>query len=512
MQTTYLLHSKYRIWLVLLSMCAAMFTVAFNTTALMNALVIISHELHLSPSALQWVINAYLLTCAVFIIVGGQLGDLFGRRNLFLIGTTLFIITSGLIALTHNTTILIGARALQGLSAAIITPLSMTIVKVGFPEELQSKAISIWVAAVGLGFAFGPLMSGIFTTFFSWRDIFWTNIPLMLTATLLARLFAKKSRGAKESIKIDIWGLILLLCGLTPLTLGLIEGNVLGWSSWLTLSLLIGGFVVLIAFWFIEHCTDSPLVNFQHFRKRIFIAGNIGTAVSIFTLLGLLYFFNTFIQNKNGFNYSPLKAGLALLPTSLAMFATSLNASRITNRFGFRLPMMISLLLTAIACYLLHNLSLSSTYNSMWFPLLLFGIGVGISFSSGPALGLIALPVKKAGEGSGIINTMNYYFGVLCIAIGTVLSIHVGRSTLAKALSSEQLSNITLGKIDKAMFGHSITIQALTKQLGLQTNGAITHAAQQALVKSFSSTMLMCMTASILGALCMIFLIRKNKI
>ena len=146
---------------MLSAMCIGIFTVAFNTTAVMNALVAIGNDLHLSPTALQWVVNAYLLACASFIVVGGQLGDMLGRRNIFLVGGLCFIASSLLIAVVHEPTVTIIGRALQGLSAAMVTPTTLAIIKVGFPEELESTAVGIWTATIGLGFAAGPVIRNV---------------------------------------------------------------------------------------------------------------------------------------------------------------------------------------------------------------------------------------------------------------------------------------------------------------------------------------------------------------
>ncbi len=507
----YLEGNPIRIWLVLAAMCFAVFTVAFNTTAVMNALIVINDELKFTPASLQWVVNAYLLTCASFIIIAGQLADMLGRRRLFFVGTTLFIIASIGIALSHNATLLIVFRAMQGLSAAIVTPCSLAVIKVGFPEKLQSTAIGIWTGTIGLGFAFGPIISGLFTSYLTWRAIFWTNIPIMLIAIIIARLFARRTRGARENIRLDLWGLFLLLFGLVPLTLALVEGNTWGWSSLATLTLLIGGGFILALFWFIERYIQSPLVHFHHFRERIFVAGNIGIAASIFTLMGILYFFNAFIQNPLLMHLSPMRAGLAILPTSLSMFVLSVISAKITTRFGFRFPMAIGLIFIAIAALWLRRLTLESTYASMWFPLMLWGVGMGVSFSSSPALGMSALSKEKAGEGSGIINTINYYSGVLCICLGTLISITIGREHFYQALLSVRLPNVDLSKIDNAMFGHQGSLQLLIQQAPSDAQQPLLHAVQLATLHSFTAVMTLCFLVAVVGTVGILLFAGKKK-
>lgn len=510
MKLPLLMGSNTRIWIVLTAICLSIFTVAFNTTALMNALVAMTNDLHLSPTALQWVINAYLLACASFIIIAGQLGDMFGRRKLFLIGAVGFIISSLIIALAHSPTAVIIGRTLQGLSAAIVTPSTLAMVKVAFPGENSRYAVGGWTASIGLGFAFGPVISGLYTTYANWRDIFWTNIPLMLSAIVIIFLFARKSRAPNENLKLDLFGLLLLLFGLLPLTLGLVEGNVWGWASLPTLFLLIGGITLLIIFWVVEHFVKSPLVNFRHFRHRLFMGGNVGIAASIFTLLGILFFFNTFIQNPILFHYSPIEAGVAILPLSITMFVLSLITASITKHFGYRIPMVTALLIIAVATYWLHNLNIHSTYADMWLPLLLFGIGVGISFSCSPSLGMAALPVEKAGEGSGIINTVNYYAGVLCIALGTLISIYASRTALNASLATTHLSKNIIAKIDNVVIGNKGSLHTLILHTNPSMKQTIIKTAQHAVVHSFSAIMLMCMMVALLGAIGIFFIVNKK--
>ena len=505
MKLPLLMNNPSRVWIVLVAICFAIFTVSFNTTAVANALIAIGHELHLTPTALQWVVNAYLLACASFIIIGGQLGDMFGRRKMLLWGILCFIFSSLLIATSNTPTLMIIGRGLQGLSAAIITPGTLAVVKIAFPGNKERYAIGGWTATIGLGFAFGPIIGGLLTSYWSWRDIFWVNIPLMLIAFVLIFLFTRKSRGAKESAKLDLLGLILLISGLFPLTLGLIEGNIWGWSSFLTLFLLIGGIIVLIAFWIAEHLVNSPLVHFSHFQKRAFIAGNVGIAASIFSLMGVLFFFNIFIQNPILLHYSPVQASVALLPMSIALFIMSLITGSITKKFGYRLPMVIALLIAALGLWMLHNITIDSTYRDLWFPLLLFGFGVGISFPCSPALGMASLPLEKAGEGSGIINTINYYSGVLCIAIGTLVSIYSKQASFKAALASAH----TVGKpIDQlgatTLAGHSLPPVTQLPQ------AVILQATQQATLHSFTTVMLMCAIVAILGAIGILFSVKKE--
>lgn len=511
MKLPLLMGSKVRIWIVLVAICLAMFAVAFNTTAVMNALVAITNDLHLSPVSLQWVVNAYLLACASFIVVGGQLGDMFGRRKIFLIGAFAFTFASLIIALAHTPTFIIVGRILQGSSAAIVTPGTLAILKIAFSGKYERYAVGGWTASIGLGFAFGPVISGLYTTYASWRGIFWTNIPLMLVVIIAVFLFVRRSRAPKQSLKLDLWGLVLLVFGLLPLALGLVEGNVWGWTSLPTLFLLIGGAILLIVFWFVEQAVESPLVNFYHFQERLFVAGNVGIAASIFALLGVLFFFNTFIQNPVLFNYSPIQAGIAILPLSVAMFILSLIIGSVTKRIGYRVPMVISLLIIAVATYLLHNVNSHSTYSDMWFPLLLFGIGVGVSLACSPSLSMAALPVEKAGEGSGIINTVNYYSGVLCVAIGTLLSIYAGRVAIKMSLATGKLPQNLVERIDRVMIGHKGSLQALINYANPNLKQIIIQTAQESIIKSFSVVMLMCMVVAILGAIGIFFVVKEKS-
>ena len=199
-------------WFILIAMCLSIFTVAFNSTAIMNATVAIRNELNLTTTSLSWVINAYLLTTASCIIIGGQFSDRYGRRNMFFLGTATFIIASFMIATGNNFETLLLGRILQGFAAAFITPGTLALVKTSFAEHDDTFAISMWSAAVGLGFAVGPTVSGILTDYIDWRYIFWINIPILIAASYIIATKDKSPQvnTAKKNAHLDMLGLVLL--------------------------------------------------------------------------------------------------------------------------------------------------------------------------------------------------------------------------------------------------------------------------------------------------------------
>lgn len=498
-------------WLVLFGLCVGMFAVAFNTTALMNALVSISNSLSLTPVSLQWAVNAYLLACASCIVLGGQLGDMYGRRKIISLGCLGFIFSSCMIAMSHSATVLIIGRGLQGLSAAILTPGTLAMIKFAFPEDKQTSAIGIWTAAIGLGFAIGPVLSGVFVHWLSWRYIFWLNIPLAAIALFIVYIFGNHFSGTTQNIKLDWWGLLLLVCGLVPIVLALVEGNIWGWASTLTIFLLIAGVLILIAFWVIESMVKSPLVQFTHFHHRIFVAGSIDMGASIFSLIIILYFFNTFAQNPLLLNYTPLLAGYALLPVSISMFVFSLCNKWIVGHFGFRWPITFALLLSATGFFLLSRITIPIHYSELVLPLILIGVGVGISFSGSPTLGMSALSAEKAGEGSGIINTINYLGGVLGTSIGTLFAIIYGRRALDMALAKIHLAHpLPLKLIDNAAFGERTSLRALFSKVAPVDKAHIVQALQQSSLHSFTAVALMAMCVALAAAVLSIILIRSK--
>lgn len=499
-------------WFILIAMCLSIFTIAFNSTAIMNATVAIRNELDLTTTTLSWVINAYLLTTASCIIIGGQFSDLYGRRKMFYLGAVIFLIASLLIATGQNFEALLLGRILQGLGAAFITPGSLAVVKTTFSKEENAYAIGMWSAAIGLGFALGPTMSGVITDFIDWRYIFWINIPILATAIIIIMIKDKSKHIAnKKNAHLDILGLFLLVAGILPFTLGLIEGNNWGWNSYATIALLIAGPIILILFWQVETHIKHPLVHFEDFEKKIYVAGNIAMGTTVFVIMTVLYFINLYMQTPVLLNFTALKAGIYMLPFSGGMFITSsFVSSKLTDRFGFRLPISASFFAMSFAFACMSLININTEYWELGIGLLVIGAGTGIAFSSAPSLGMSALPDEKAGEASGVITTVNYICGVAAISIGTILFHHYGIKAATRIISTFYFSNIQTHQVHEILLGDNSALGVLLASAPAVKSKLIIEALQSGGLASLCSVMVMGSLATLICAVTCFQLIPKT--
>ncbi len=505
-------HIEFSSWLLLIIISLAVFCVNFNTTAVTNAMSSIQNQLNLSASAAQWTINIYLLTAASLIIIGGQLGDMYGRRHLFLFGIFAFWIAATVIAISTSAVGLLIGRLLQGIGAALVTPSALAIVKVHFPEEHQDLAISAITGAMGLGYALGPSLGGFLTTVYSWKAIFWFMIPILSVVAVLTPFKIKHSPrpfiGAYQT-KLDMLGLLLFVFGMVPFVLGLVEGNIWGWTKFATLSLLVGGSLILILFWLVENYTNSPLIDFTNFEKKLFVLSIAGVGNTIFSLLTILYFFNLYTQNSLLLNYTTFESGLAMLPASLTMFMISLFSNKIIRALGLRLAALFGLACMMIGFVLLSFINIQTTYASLWPSLLFCGAGLGLGMSTFLSLGMNSLPAEKAGEASGILSTINFLASIFSISIGSILFSHAGRREVYKLLSSSsEISAIQRGYLDKILVDHQHLFTELLQQLSPVKQQLVISTLQYSALSSLHSVVIMNLRVIIIVSVLTFFLLK----
>jgi EmrB/QacA subfamily drug resistance transporter len=499
-------------WIALVGMCLVSFIMAYNTTAVLTALPSIQTSFQLSSSSMQWIVNIYMLTCTSFIILGGRMGRKYGYRNTILISSLCFVLASIVVAMAPDINVLLIGRIFQGISASFMGPTTLAVTKKVFPKEQQTMAIGAWSASLSLGLATGPVIGGALIALFSWQYVFWVNIPCLLVAVALISLTARSNYKIKK-IPVAFTGTVLLILGIVPLNLGLIEGDNLGWGLYAFLLIALGA-VVLYIFWLIEKKSKHPLVNFNYFRIQQFTLGVLGLTIAAFCFMGILYYFNKYFQSQLLLNFSPLKTGLALMPIIATISISSLLASRLNKKFGFRKCAGFSLFLIIIGFAWLTRININTTYNDLWLPLLICGIGVGIALPSYQSISMKALPDEQAGETAGLLNMVNYLSGVLSISIcGIVYSVSK-KYFLHLKLSSIQ--NLTVTKQQQL---YNLFIQpagdtaphSLINNLNSGLQNAIIEAVKQAKVMAFSNIMLTLALFAITGTiLCFAFLRKRN--
>jgi EmrB/QacA subfamily drug resistance transporter len=498
-------------WGALVTACVALFLIAVNTTAINTAVSAIADELTLSSTTLAWALNAYLLAVAAFVVLGGQLGDVLGRKRIFVIGMVLYAIAAIVVASAGSAFQLIGGRALQGLGAAILMPATIAILHDAFPKEKQGVVLGIWGAVGGVAFAVGPLIGGIFTDAISWRWVWWSNVPVAIIALILARSMLRGLSPGKKGVRVDVAGIALLAVGLFTAVLALQQGTRWGWGSSSILGLFVVAAVSLAAFVLVELRVKEPLVHLRLLANRVFTGGNVGTFINAVVLIGLLYFFNLYAQSSVLLDYSALLAGIALLPFGIGIFAASLVSGRLADRIGARLPVAVGLALQAVGCFLLYFTDVTTTYSGLWLPTLVAGVGVGMTFSTPSAAGLQAVPPEECGEASGIINIFRYVGASLVIAVGSLFYTGVGIAEMNRQLDAAGVSRVEEEQLDQALTGSPSAISEQANQLQGAQRQAFVSGAQQGTVDGFDASVLLMAVSSVGGLVLWLVLMRPAR-
>lgn len=364
---------------------------------------------------LEWTVSAYTLTFAVLLLFGAALGDRFGRRRLFSVGLGVFTLASAGAALAPGIDTLIAARAAQGVGAAILMPLTLTLLTAAVPVERRGMAFGIWGAVNGLAVATGPLVGGSLTEHLSWQWIFWVNVPVGLALIPLARLRLRESHG-REGVRLDLPGTLLASVGLFGVVFALIRGNAEGWTSLLILTGLIAGAVFLAAFVAWELRTDHPMLPMRLFRSRAFSAVNAASLLMFLGMFGSVFLLSQFLQNVSG--YSPMEAGVRMLPwTAMPMVAAPL-AGLLSDRIGARPIVATGLALQAVGLGLFALvLAPDVTYAAQIPALVVSGLGMGLFFAPVAALVMGSVRPEEQGIASGANNALREVGGALGVAI-----------------------------------------------------------------------------------------------
>ncbi len=392
----------------------ALFMVALDNLVVVTALPVIKADLGASLADLQWMVNAYTLTFAVLLITGAALGDRFGRKRVFLIGMGIFVGGSALAALAPSTETLILARAIQGVGAAIVTPLTLTILSAAMPAERRAVALGAWGGIAGLAIAIGPLVGGAIAEGLDWQWIFWLNVPIGLVVLPMAALRLTETHGPEG--RLDIPGLGLISGGLLALVWGVINGNDLGWGSPPVVASLAAGVTLLVGFvaWEARHA--HPMLPLSFFRSRSFSASNVVSLLMFFGMFGSVFLLSQFFQVVQG--YSPFQAGLRTLPWTAMPIVVAPLAGILVDRIGGRPILATGMALQAIAlAWLAVIITPTVAYEAMVVPFILAGIGMGLFFAPIANVVLSAVRPEQEGKASGATNTIREVGGVFGVAV-----------------------------------------------------------------------------------------------
>jgi EmrB/QacA subfamily drug resistance transporter len=404
-------------WAVLAVCCVAQFMVVLDVSIVNVALPKMRADLDLSATSQQWIINAYTLTFAGFLLLGGRAADLFGRRRVFVLGLGVFTVCSLLGGLAQNGGELIAARAVQGVGAAILAPATLSLITTTFTEPAaRRRALGAWSATAASGATAGVLAGGLLTDLLNWRWVLFVNVPIG-AALIAAAIVALAESRADARPGLDIAGAVTVTGGLALLVYGIVSTDSRSWGSPATILTLSGGAALLAAFVVIEsHVAAQPLVPLGVLRLRSVAAAN-GIAVMIgAALFGMFFFLSLYLQQVNG--YSPLKAGLAFLPAALATLTGALCSPRLITRVGVRRQLIIGPVLAVAGLAWLSQLSAGDDYFVHAFgALVLAGVGVGLSFVPMTIAATADVPIHQAGLASGLINTTRQVGGAVGLAV-----------------------------------------------------------------------------------------------
>ncbi len=425
-------------------------TVVFLDGTVVNvALPAIADGLDAGLAGQQWVVEAYMLTMVALLLVGGSLGDQFGRRRIFVIGLVAFGVTSILCALAPTVEILIGARALQGVAGALLVPGSLAIVAASFEGAARGKAVGTWTAWTGIATVLGPAGGGALIGLTSWRAIFWVNLPLIAATVALSMHSVRESRDPDAYRGIDWTGIGLSAVGLGGPVFALIEQPTRGWGDPLVWVPFVAGIACFCLFVLYEARARHPMLDLGLFRIRNFAVANLTTLTAYAGLIGGLFFVGLYLQQVAG--YSALEAGLATTPVSLILFFLSPRWGRLASGTGPRLPMTLGPIVGGIGLLMLLMIGTSGDYATEVLPgILVFGLGLSATVAPLTATVLDSVEERHVGIASGVNNGVSRVAGLLAIAVlGAVISAYFG-STLDSNLGERPLSPAATRSVEDA--------------------------------------------------------------
>jgi EmrB/QacA subfamily drug resistance transporter len=408
-------------WYTLIAACFALFMAILDNLVLNVALPTISRDLEATTTQLQWIVSAYILVFASLQITAGGLGDRLGRKRWFILGIVVFTGSSLFAAFSQNVEMLIAARALQGLGAAFILPLSLSLVSNAFPPEERGKALGIWSAVSVSGLALGPVVGGLLVQYVSWHWIFLINVPIGILAILVTQAVVTESKDTTGEVATDIPGTLLVTGAIAALTYGLIEAGERGWND----TLILGSFVVAailgIAFVFVESRTEKPMVPLKFFKSPTFTGANFDAFAISFLIAGLAFFGTLYLQNVLGF--SPVRAGMALIPMVIVMMFGAPASGALVNRIGARILISTGMIVAGIGTLLYMRASVDGSYWDLLPSYLVMGLGMSFIFAPMTTAVLNSVPSERSGVASAVNGAIREIGNVFGIAfLGTIMN------------------------------------------------------------------------------------------
>lgn len=475
-------------------------SMAFIDGSVVNvALPVLQGDLHAPATDLQWIMEAYLLFLAALMLVGGALGDHFGRRRVFALGIALFAAASIWGGVAPNVGQLIVARAVQGVGGALLVPGSLAIISASFLDEQRGKAIGTWVGFTSIIASVGPVLGGWLVQYASWRWVFFINVPLAVVVLGVVLGRVPESRDEDSQGGLDWWGALLVTLGLGALVYGLIESGSLGMSHPLVLVALAVGIVALSAFLLLEAHLQAPMVPLSMFRSLTFSGVNLQTLLLYAALGSITFFFPFDLMQVQG--YSATAAGAALVPFLLLVFLFSRLAEGLVDRYGPKLPLVVGPFITAVGFALFAVPAIGGIYWLTFFPaVLLMGVGMAINVAPMATVVMGAVEQRHAGVASAVNNAVARAASLLAIAVLGIVIVSVFNSSLDSHLAHLQLSPSARHLMD-AQRGKLAGMQ-LPASGSAEAQAALKHAVGESFVSGFRLLALVCAGLALASALC----------
>jgi EmrB/QacA subfamily drug resistance transporter len=412
---TRLLNSENRRWWTLGAVAFGLFMIMLDNTVVNVALPAIQRDLGVGLSELQWIVTGYALTFAALMLTGGKLADHYGRRLIFVVGLAIFTLASLGCGLAESGDVLIEARVVQGVGAALMNPATLSIISATFPPEQRGMAIGIWAGVSALALAIGPLVGGLLTDHLDWSWIFFVNVPVGILAVAASFLVIEESRDTSEERRLDLPGQLAGGLGLFALTYGLIEANTYGWTS----ARILGAFAVAAAalalFLWLERVQRVPMLDLGLFRNGTFAGANAVILLVALAMFGVFFFVSLYMQNILGF--SAVETGAAFLPMTVLIILVAPLAGKTSDRIGSRWLMTTGMVLIGLQLLYLSRLGVDETFWDLLPGLLVGGVGMALVMTPSAAAAVRSVPVDQAGVGSAVLNAFRQVGGSLGIAV-----------------------------------------------------------------------------------------------
>jgi EmrB/QacA subfamily drug resistance transporter len=413
----------------LAAMCFALFMVMLDNTVVNIALPAIKHSFGASISGLSWTVNAYTLIFGVLLVTGGRLGDVFGRKRMFLGGLIVFTLGSIGAGLSGSINELVAFRGVQGAGAAFLMPGTLSILTHTFSGKDLGRALGLWAGISGLALGMGPVVGGLLVEKAGWEWIFFLNVPVALVAVPLTLWAVRESRDETAIKRVDVPGILSLSVGLGGLVLGLVQANDYGWTSGRILTEFAVGVVSLAAFIVLQLRGRDPMLNMDFFRNRTFNAGNVVAFLVTFSMFATFFFITLYMQNVEGL--SPLQTGVRFLPMTILIIGTAPVAGKLSDRFGSRGLLTLGMTLVAASLLLESRISDTSGFLTLLPAFIVGGLGMGMTMSPMTAAVMSSVDRTKAGAASGVLSMTRMIGGVFGVASLTAIFEHLSKARAA---------------------------------------------------------------------------------